>query len=112
MSSEIKCPKCGSNQISANKRGYSFWTGFIGSGKIIITCLNCGNTFRPGDQLSDQEKIDLKKRKLEDLKKEASDNREEAIKANEKFAEQPIAARLIVAIIVVVLIISFFKNCS
>lgn len=103
--SEVKCPKCGSNQISANKRGYSFWTGFIGSGKIIITCLNCGNTFKPGDQLSKDEKVNL-------INDQLNRDKEELIQANEKIAEQPLAVRLIAAIIVVVLIVSFFKNCS
>jgi hypothetical protein len=25
-------------------------TGFIGSSKIILTCLNCGKQFKPGEQ--------------------------------------------------------------
>jgi hypothetical protein len=60
---EICCPKCGSNQITANKKGFSgqkavagavltggigLLAGTIGSNKILITCLNCGNQFKPG----------------------------------------------------------------
>lgn len=60
---EVKCPKCGSNQITANKKGFSgtkavagavltggvgLLAGTIGSNKVVITCLNCGNQFRPG----------------------------------------------------------------
>jgi len=45
----VKCTKCGSTQIHAEKRGWKMTTGFIGSGKIYITCLKCGNKFRPGD---------------------------------------------------------------
>jgi predicted nucleic acid-binding Zn-ribbon protein len=62
-SNEICCPKCGSNQITANKKGFSgkkavagavltggigLLAGTIGSNKILITCLNCGNQFKPG----------------------------------------------------------------
>lgn len=60
----IGCPKCGSTQISANKKGFSgskaiagavltggigLLAGTIGSNKIKITCLSCGNQFRPGE---------------------------------------------------------------
>ena len=63
-SDEIRCPKCSSNQLSANKKGFSgrkavagavltggigLLAGTIGSNKIIITCLNCGNQFKPGE---------------------------------------------------------------
>jgi len=61
---DIKCPKCGSNQITANKKGFSggkavagvvltggigLLAGTIGSKNILITCLNCGNQFKPGE---------------------------------------------------------------
>lgn len=57
------CPKCLSTNLSANKKGFSagkalvggaftgpigLLAGTIGSGKIKITCLNCGHTFKPG----------------------------------------------------------------
>lgn len=45
----VKCPKCGSTQVHAEKRGWSAMTGFIGSGKIVLTCLKCGNKFKPGE---------------------------------------------------------------
>ncbi len=63
MEKEICCPKCGSTQLSANKKGFSgkkavaggiltggigLLAGTIGSNKIIITCLSCGNQFAPG----------------------------------------------------------------
>lgn len=60
----VCCPKCGSSQLSANKKGFSLGkalvggvvlvpiagvvTGMIGKNKIIITCLNCGKQFKPG----------------------------------------------------------------
>jgi hypothetical protein len=62
---EIVCPICHSNQISANQKGFSagnalignmaggvvtgIGLGMIGSNKIIITCLACGNKFKPGN---------------------------------------------------------------
>lgn len=41
------CPKCKSTSIHAEKRGWKLTTGFIGSSKIIITCLNCGHKWKP-----------------------------------------------------------------
>jgi DNA-directed RNA polymerase subunit RPC12/RpoP len=60
----IKCPKCRSEQITANKKGFSggkavagavltggigLLAGTIGSKKVIITCLTCGHQFKPGE---------------------------------------------------------------
>jgi ribosomal protein S27E len=62
---KIKCPKCGSTQITAGKHGFSagkavggalltggigLLAGLHGSKKIEITCLNCGNKFKPGEK--------------------------------------------------------------
>jgi len=59
---EIKCPKCKSKSITANKKGFGLGKaiiggiltggvgllgGFIGSNKIKLTCLNCGHTWKP-----------------------------------------------------------------
>lgn len=64
MEDQIKCPKCGSTQIHADKKGFSagkavagvvltggigLAAGAIGKNKIIITCLKCGNQFKPGE---------------------------------------------------------------
>lgn len=64
QSNEIRCPKCNSNQLTANKKGFSgkkavvgglltggigLLAGTIGSNKVIITCLACGNEFKPGE---------------------------------------------------------------
>ena len=49
---EIRCPKCGSTQLTANKKGFGLGKalifggvgllgGFLGSNKIKIICLNC-----------------------------------------------------------------------
>ncbi|MBN8833746.1 MAG: hypothetical protein BGO53_08975 [Sphingobacteriales bacterium 39-19] len=60
----IRCPKCTSTQVTANKKGFSagkaiggalltggigLLAGAIGSGKIRITCLSCGHRFKPGE---------------------------------------------------------------
>ncbi|POY38668.1 hypothetical protein C3L50_11025 [Flavobacterium alvei] len=64
MSTELHCPKCGSNQITSDKKGFSgkkavagalltggigILAGTIGSNKIKITCLSCGHEFKPGE---------------------------------------------------------------
>jgi hypothetical protein len=61
---EIRCPKCNSNQLTANKKGFSgtkavtgailtggvgLLAGTIGSNKVKITCLACGKEFKPGE---------------------------------------------------------------
>ena len=43
----LRC-KCGSSQLHAEKRGFSLWSGFIGSRRVYITCLACGRRYRPG----------------------------------------------------------------
>lgn len=55
------CPKCGSTSLSANKKGFGVGkaavgvftvgvlgaaAGGIGSGKVVITCLNCGHRWK------------------------------------------------------------------
>lgn len=57
------CPYCGSTSLTSNKKGYGIGKGVIGaglagpiglaagnigSGKVKITCLNCGRQFKPG----------------------------------------------------------------
>lgn len=52
----IRCPKCRSNQITANRKGFGWGKavtlgiigGFIGSRKVLITCLNCGHQWQAG----------------------------------------------------------------
>jgi predicted RNA-binding Zn-ribbon protein involved in translation (DUF1610 family) len=60
---KVTCPKCGSDQINANKKGFSggkavagavltggigLLAGTIGSSKVVCTCLACGNQFKAG----------------------------------------------------------------
>lgn len=64
MEEQIKCPKCGSTQLTTNEKGFSggkavagailtggvgLLAGLHGKNKIIITCLACGNNFKPGE---------------------------------------------------------------
>jgi len=63
-SNNIVCPKCGSNQLTADKKGFSggkavagavllgpvgLLAGTHGSSNVNITCLACGHTFKPGE---------------------------------------------------------------
>jgi len=60
---KIKCPNCESTQLTANKKGFGLGkavaggivtggvgllSGFIGSGKVRITCLKCGYSWTAG----------------------------------------------------------------
>lgn len=45
---QVRCPKCGSTQITTGQRGYSLLTGFLGSNKTVNRCANCGHTWKPG----------------------------------------------------------------
>lgn len=47
-SDQVYCPKCLSTSVSANRRGYSIVWGFIGSRKVVCTCLKCGHRWKPG----------------------------------------------------------------
>lgn len=42
-----KCPNCGSTAIQPVQRGYSLLSGFIGSGKTLNYCINCGHKWDP-----------------------------------------------------------------
>ena len=61
---KLYCPHCGSSQLTANKKGFGagkavtgalltggigLLAGFIGSGKVKVTCLKCGRTFDAGE---------------------------------------------------------------
>ena len=44
----VKCPRCGSTQITTGQRGYSLLTGFLGSNKTVNRCAACGYSWKPG----------------------------------------------------------------
>lgn len=41
-----RCPKCGSTSIATVNKGYSLLTGFLGSGKPMNVCQNCGHKWK------------------------------------------------------------------
>lgn len=43
----VHCPKCGSTAIQTVNRGFSFWTGFLGSGSPRNVCQKCGYKWKP-----------------------------------------------------------------
>jgi len=59
---EIRCPVCGSAQITSTKKGFSLGKaaagglllggvgllgGLVGSNKVMLNCLSCGHQFKP-----------------------------------------------------------------
>ena len=44
---QVRCPRCGSPNITAGQRGYSLLTGFVGSGSTVNRCANCGYKWKP-----------------------------------------------------------------
>lgn len=72
---KIRCPKCNSEQITADKKGFQagkaivggiltggigLLAGFHGSKKLVLYCMACGNKFKPGEkpkpELTEKEK--------------------------------------------------------
>lgn len=41
----IFCPKCGNTEYTLMNRGFSIWTGFLGSGKVKRVCNRCKREF-------------------------------------------------------------------
>lgn len=63
VESELRCPKCNSSQLTNNKKGFGLGQaaagaillgpigllgGFMGSNKVVVTCLKCGHSWQPG----------------------------------------------------------------
>ena len=44
---QVKCPRCGSTQITTGQRGYNLFSGFLGSNKTVNRCANCGYSWKP-----------------------------------------------------------------
>lgn len=41
----IRCPRCGSTEYTLMNKGYSIFTGFLGSGKVKRVCNKCKREF-------------------------------------------------------------------
>ena len=67
-------------------------TGFIGSGKVKITCLKCGHKFSPG---RDYDSIQKQNEKAEKFKK-----------------DHPVIFRLIMVGLFILMVVIVFKACS
>ena len=89
---QLYCPFCGSSHLTVNKKGFGagkaltcavltggigLLAGFIGSGNVKITCLQCGRQWEPGelktDPLSEYDKrgyYSLQRAKEEQRRKE------------------------------------------
>lgn len=123
MSSEIKCPKCGSSQITADKKGFSgkkavagavltggigLLAGTLGSNKVIITCLACGNQWKPGEALSQESR----NQKLQELteKYKQQNNLPDSYNVNDVINDVNAKNKptLIIAIIIIALVFLFF----
>lgn len=48
----VRCPQCGSTQIHSGARGHSIVSGWLGSSKVMITCLKCGHKWDPAKKPS------------------------------------------------------------
>lgn len=44
---QVRCPRCGSTDVTAGQRGYSMFWGFIGSGSTVNRCGKCGHKWKP-----------------------------------------------------------------
>lgn len=75
---KIKCPNCKSTQITTYKKGFSgvkavggvvltggigILAGTIGSNKILLTCLSCGNKFKVGEDFEGLKEKENRKKK-------------------------------------------------
>lgn len=43
----VRCPRCGSSAVTTGQRGFSLFTGFLGSNKTVNRCGNCGYSWQP-----------------------------------------------------------------
>jgi len=88
----LMCPMCASTSLSANKKGYNGNTGGLGMAfmgtkglalgmqgmnEVEITCLNCGNTFKPGEGAASEDELEEKEAAL--IQRKQSEKNSKAI---------------------------------
>lgn len=110
---KLYCPKCGSSQLVANKKGFGagkalagavitggvgLLAGFIGSGKVKITCLKCGSKWKPGE---------LRTTPLEKKEDNAVENLDSSTEENNGDG-----CGIFIIIIVIIFILMFATLCS
>ncbi len=44
---QVKCPKCGSTNITTTLQGWNIKTGMLGSGQTVNRCASCGYKWKP-----------------------------------------------------------------
>lgn len=44
---EVRCPRCSSTAVTIGQRGFSLFSGFLGSNKTVNRCGKCGYSWQP-----------------------------------------------------------------
>ena len=117
---KLYCPFCGSSQLTANKKGFGagkavagavltggvgLLAGFIGSGNVKITCLNCGCQWKPGQ---------LKTTPLSEYEKRGYYNNLRIKEEERRKAEEPMitSSKVILVVSVIIWILLMMAMCK
>lgn len=94
MENQTRCPKCGSTQLTADKKGFSgkkavagavltggigLLAGTIGSNKVMVTCLGCGHQHQAGTAEKERRKMAMRAKLEEQNKTITKEGRKAAI---------------------------------
>lgn len=127
MANEIKCPRCGSPSVTANKKGFSagkaiagdliagpigLLAGGMGSGKIIITCLNCGHKFKPGDSQRMEGIRKFQELEAKESKGILTQDEQSLLKRSRERHEKQKNSNLIAGIVFIVIFLLLIKACN
>ena len=117
---KLYCLFCGSSQLTANKKGFragkavagavltggvGLLAGFIGSGDVKVTCLNCGCQWKPGQ---------LKTSPLNEREKQGYYNTLKIKEEEKRKAEEPMSTstKVILLVCAVVWILIAMAMCK
>lgn len=117
---KLYCPFCGSSQLTANKKGFGagktvagavltggvgLLAGFIGSGNVKITCINCGCQWNPGQ---------LKTAPLSEYEKRGYYDNLRIKEEEKRKAEEPMSTstKVILAVSVIIWILITMAMCK